>query len=74
MNRFMVELTVPWEERMEEAVERKKTIYQRVWCFPVEVGCRDFAGKSPYIYIEDHESDWRCGEGEETPDQLIGEV
>jgi len=53
----MVELTVPWEERMEEANERKRTMYQqlvqecrdnrwRVWCLPVEVGCRGFAGQS----------------------------
>lgn len=54
---ILVELTVPWEERMEEAYERKKSKYQglvedcqhrgwKVWCFPVEVGCRGFVGQS----------------------------
>lgn len=53
----MLELTVPWEERMEEAYERKMAKYQllveecqkngwRAWCMPVEVGCRGFAGQS----------------------------
>ena len=53
----MLELTVPWEERLEEAHERKKLKYQglgddcrdnngRVWCLPVEVGCRGFVGQS----------------------------
>jgi len=46
----MIELTVPWEERIEEAYKRKKFKYQelvrecqekgwRTWCLPVEVGC-----------------------------------
>ena len=54
---IMVGLTVPWEERMEEAYERKRAKYQylvgecqqrgwRPWCLPVEVGCRGFAGQS----------------------------
>jgi len=54
---LLVELTVPWEERVEEAYERKKGKYQklaadfqqrgwRVWCLPVEMGCRGFAGQS----------------------------
>ncbi|KAK7930596.1 hypothetical protein WMY93_006991 [Mugilogobius chulae] len=49
----MLELTVPWEERMEEANERKSDKYEelksncqnRGWrakCWPVEVGCRGF--------------------------------
>ena len=53
----MVELTVPWEERIEEAYERKRLKYQplvdeciergwKTWCLPVEVGCRGFAGQS----------------------------
>ena len=54
---IIVELTVPWEERMEDAFERKMGKYQelvadcqgrgwRVWCFPVEVGTRGFVGQS----------------------------
>lgn len=53
----MLELTVPWEDRMEEAFGRKKAKYeelveacqQKKWiasCFPIEVGCRGFAGQS----------------------------
>ena len=53
----MLELTVPWEERMEEAFERKREKYDSLvsdchrggWkarCLPVEVGCRGFAGQS----------------------------
>ncbi|KAK7901244.1 hypothetical protein WMY93_018013 [Mugilogobius chulae] len=52
---LMIELTVPWEERMEEANERKRDKYEelksncqnRGWrakCWPVEVGCRGFVG------------------------------
>ncbi|XP_053183947.1 LOW QUALITY PROTEIN: uncharacterized protein LOC128367182 [Scomber japonicus] len=54
---LLVELTVPWEDRMEEANERKRLKYQelteecrrRGWkarCEPVEVGCRGFAARS----------------------------
>lgn len=54
---IMLELTVPWEERMEEANERKRAKYQelveecrnqgwRTICEPLEVGCRGFAGRS----------------------------
>ena len=54
---IMLELTVPWEERMEEAHQRKLLKYQQLvedcqgngWkarCLPVEVGCRGFAGQS----------------------------
>ena len=53
----LVELTVPWEERIEESFERKLTKYQaltesciergwKAWCFPVEVGCRGFPAQS----------------------------
>lgn len=53
----MVELTVPWEERVEESNERKLAKYQplvdackekgwRTWCFAVEVGCRGFVAQS----------------------------
>ncbi|XP_056314571.1 uncharacterized protein LOC130229674 [Danio aesculapii] len=53
----LIELTIPWEERMEEAHERKLKKYQslilesqengwRAWNLPVEVGCRGFAGQS----------------------------
>ncbi|KAI4881119.1 hypothetical protein NFI96_020517, partial [Prochilodus magdalenae] len=53
----LLELTVPWEDRMEEAKERKKAKYADLvaecrrngWkarCEPIEVGCRGFAGQS----------------------------
>ncbi|XP_056127556.1 uncharacterized protein LOC130105540 [Rhinichthys klamathensis goyatoka] len=53
----LLELTVPWEDRMEEAQERKRAKYADLvaecrrngWkarCEPVEVGCRGFAGQS----------------------------
>ncbi|XP_077372334.1 uncharacterized protein LOC144033646 [Festucalex cinctus] len=53
----LLELTVPWEDRMEEAFERKRAKYEelagecrsRGWktrCTPIEVGCRGFAGQS----------------------------
>jgi len=58
-NLVMLELTVPWEDRMEEAFERKEEKYDGLvsdchnqgWkarCLPVEVGCRGFAAKSLY--------------------------
>jgi len=48
---ILVELTVPWEERMDEANERKRSKYQELadlcrekgfstWVFPVECGSR----------------------------------
>ena len=51
----LIVLTVPWEERIEEAHEQKLKKYQsiilesqqngwRVWNLPIEVGCRGFAG------------------------------
>jgi hypothetical protein len=53
----LIELTVPWEERIQDANERKRTKYQQLveecrengWktsCYPIEVGCRGFAGQS----------------------------
>ncbi|KAI8482277.1 hypothetical protein Bbelb_399680 [Branchiostoma belcheri] len=55
----MIELTVPWEERVEEAHERKALKYQdlvqsckdkgwRAMCFPVEVGTRGFICQSTW--------------------------
>ncbi|XP_061589349.1 uncharacterized protein LOC133454644 [Cololabis saira] len=53
----LLELTVPWKDRMEEAFERKRAKYEELagecrskgWktrCNPIEVGCRGFAGQS----------------------------
>lgn len=53
----LLELTIPWEDRLEEAVERKLSKYaslvsncqQEGWrarCLPLEVGCRGFAACS----------------------------
>lgn len=52
-----LDLTVPWEERMEEAQARKRAKYQelvedcrrngwRTTCMPVEMGSRGFANHS----------------------------
>ena len=57
----LMELTVPWEEGVEEAYERKMLSYSelvqecrtrgwKTWCLPFEVGCRGFAAQSL----------WRC--------------
>ncbi|XP_045174487.2 uncharacterized protein LOC123535800 [Mercenaria mercenaria] len=54
---IMVELTVPWEERVEESNELKREKYEelantcrgngwKTWVFPVEVGCRGFPSSS----------------------------
>lgn len=54
---IVIELTVPWETRCEEAYERKKAKYTellelckqrgwRTWLFPVEVGTRGFCSQS----------------------------
>ena len=54
---YITELTVPWENSVEEAYERKKLRYtelaadaqQRGWkakVYPVEVGCRGFVASS----------------------------
>ena len=56
-NIVIMELTVPWEDRLEEAHERKRTKYERLvincreqgWkarCMPIQVGCRGFVGHS----------------------------
>ena len=54
---IILELTVPWEKRTDEAHERKWSKYQelaemcrekgfKTWVFPVEVGCRGFPAQS----------------------------
>ncbi|XP_063054019.1 uncharacterized protein LOC134448252 [Engraulis encrasicolus] len=54
---IMLQLTVPWEDRLEEAFERKLSTYSglvsdcqqsgwRAKCLPIEVGCRGFAAWS----------------------------
>ncbi len=54
---ILVELTIPWESRVEEAHERKSLKYAELksdciskgwkcWCFPIEVTCRGFPAKS----------------------------
>lgn len=54
---ILFELTVPWEEKLEEAHERKRAKYAdlveecrnngwRTRCQPIEVGCRGFVGQS----------------------------
>jgi hypothetical protein len=59
---IIVELTVPWEENMEEAFERKKLRYEnlRAECeekgwkcqvMPIEVGCRGFIGRTTASYL-----------------------
>ena len=59
----LIELTVPWEDNLEEAHERKKTKYDALrddcerkgWSckvLPVEMGCRRYAGRSLSIYDE----------------------
>lgn len=61
---YIVELTVPWEDSMEEAFERKHLRYsdlaaearQRGWnteVRPVEVGCRGFVGTSTTKLLRD---------------------
>ena len=58
----LVELTVPWEDHLEEAFERKKTKYEtlRADCetngwhcnvVPVEIGCRGYTAKSLSRYL-----------------------
>lgn len=53
----LLELTVPWEDRIDEANERKRAKYSELtsecrsngWktrCEPIEIGCRGFAGHS----------------------------
>ncbi|XP_071176224.1 uncharacterized protein [Mytilus edulis] len=54
---ILVELTVPWETRLEEANERKLVKYQelvtdiqeknrRTWYFPVEEECKGFVSQT----------------------------
>lgn len=54
---ILLELTVPWEDRMDEANERKRAKYSellkecwsnswRTRCQPIKVGCRGFVGQS----------------------------
>ena len=54
---IMVELTVPWEERVEVSHHLKRDKYEslqaecvekgwKAWVFPVEVGCRGFPAQS----------------------------
>lgn len=61
---FIIELTVPWEESVEEAYERKHLRYadlaaeaqQRGWrteVRPVEVGCRGFVASSTTRLLKD---------------------
>ncbi|MGH0136670.1 UNVERIFIED_CONTAM: hypothetical protein FKN15_037521 [Acipenser sinensis] len=60
----LVELTVPWEDAVDEAYERKKLWYaqlateaeQRGWkvqVYPVEVGCRGFVSLSTTRFLKD---------------------
>ena len=61
---YITELTVPWENSVEEAYERKKLRYtelaadaqQRGWkakVYPVEVGCRGFVASSTIKLLKD---------------------
>jgi len=54
---ILIELTVPWEERIDEAFEFKRSKYEelvqtcrengwKTWIFPVEIGCRGFPSQS----------------------------
>src|SRR5277367_2454590 len=58
---MIVELTVPWEERMMEANVRKSNKYEELrqecedagWkarCYAIEVGCRGFARHSLHTF------------------------
>ncbi|MGH0135533.1 UNVERIFIED_CONTAM: hypothetical protein FKN15_023521 [Acipenser sinensis] len=57
----LVELTVPWEDDIDEAYERKKLRYAqlaeqqgwRVRVYPVEVGCRGFVAHSTTRFLRD---------------------
>ncbi|KAK7886737.1 hypothetical protein WMY93_026358 [Mugilogobius chulae] len=61
---LIVELTVPWEDSVDEAYERKSLKYsdlaaeaeQRGWkarVYPVEVGCRGFVSRSTIKLLKD---------------------
>ncbi|CAC5422198.1 unnamed protein product [Mytilus coruscus] len=58
-----IELTVPWEERCEEAYQRKKEKYTelmttcrergwKAWLFQVDVGCRGFPAQSVWRMLQ----------------------
>ena len=58
----MIELTVPWETRCDEAHERKKAKYFQLqeeckakgwkcWPFPVEIGARAFPGPAQSLCV-----------------------
>ena len=60
---WIMELTVPWEDRMMESNVRKSSKYEDLrqecedagWsarCFAVEVGCRGFAGQSLRLFLK----------------------
>lgn len=60
---IMAELTVPWEDGLEAAFERKKEKYAelaaacaqagwRAYTYPVEVGCRGFTGTSIQRFLK----------------------
>ncbi|MGH0144990.1 UNVERIFIED_CONTAM: hypothetical protein FKN15_057550 [Acipenser sinensis] len=60
----LVVLTVPWEDAVDEAYERKKLQYTqlaaeaerrgwRVQVYPVEVGCRGFVAHSTTWFLRD---------------------
>ena len=59
---IMGELTVPWEDNVEEAHERKKEKYEelvmqseecgwRAHCYPFEVGCRGFVAQPTMSFL-----------------------
>ena len=61
---LLVELTVPWEQNIQEAYERKKARYadlvaecqEKGWkatTYPVEIGCRGYAGLSTNRFLRD---------------------
>ncbi len=61
---LLVELTVPWEQNIQEAFERKKARYAelvaecqekgwRATTYPVEVGCRGYVGLSTNRFLKD---------------------
>ena len=61
---LLVELTVPWEQNIQEAYERKKARYAdlvaecqekgwRATTYPVEVGCRGYVGHSTNRFLRD---------------------
>ncbi|MGH0171412.1 UNVERIFIED_CONTAM: hypothetical protein FKN15_063258 [Acipenser sinensis] len=60
----LIELTVPWEDAVDEAYESKKLRYAklaaeaeqrgwRVWVYPVEVCCRGFVAHSTTWFLRD---------------------